>query len=221
MTRELQGKKIVVIGATGVLGAEIASQLHALGAEVCAVVRNSDNLDPDIISDHAVADVTSSSELRSAFAALTPFDGVINAAGVVAFGMLADLDDATLSKMFAINAIAPITMLRESAPHINESGFFLNISGVVALSPMAGMAAYSASKAGAWAGMIGATRELRRQKIDVIDARPPHTETGLATRPIAGEAPKLPSGLEPAFVATRVIKAIQDGENDLPVESFV
>ena len=134
--------------------------------------------------------------------------------------MLAELDDATLTNLFAINAIAPLVMLRESAPHINEDGFFFNISAVVALSPLPGMATYSASKAGAWAGMVGAARELRRQKIDVIDARPPHTETGLATRPIAGEAPKLPNGLEPAFVASRIVKALRDGEKDLPVEYF-
>jgi cyclic-di-GMP-binding biofilm dispersal mediator protein len=39
----------------------------------------------------------------------------------------------------------------------------------------------------------------------VIDVRPPHTETGLATRPLAGEAPKMPTGLTPAVVAERVV----------------
>ncbi|MCF8554885.1 MAG: SDR family NAD(P)-dependent oxidoreductase [Candidatus Nanopelagicales bacterium] len=219
MSRNLTGKKVVVVGATGVLGAQISKQLNVMGAQVCAVVRNADHLDLSI-SEHAIADVTDSTALRNAFSTLAPFDGVINAAGVVAFGMLSELEDKTLTNLFAINAIAPIVMLRESAPHINDDGFFCNISAVVALSPVAGMAAYSASKAGAWAGMAGATRELRRQKIDVIDARPPHTETGLAARPIAGEAPKLPTGLEPAFVASQIIKGIQDGEKDLPVEYF-
>ena len=113
--------------------------------------------------------IPSSGLLSAAFASLAPFDGVINAAGVVAFGTLAELDDVTLTNLFAINAIAPMVMLRESAAHIGEGGFFLNISAVVALQPMAGMAAYSASKAGAWGAMVGATRELRRQQIDVID----------------------------------------------------
>jgi short-subunit dehydrogenase len=68
--------------------------------------------------------------------------------------------------------------------------------------------------------MVAATRELRRQQIDVIDARPPHTETGLADRPLAGVAPKLPTGLDPDTVAARIVSAIKDGERDLPVESF-
>lgn len=219
MARDLEGKRIVVVGATGGLGAQISTQLNTLGTQVCAIVRNADRLDSSI-SEHTIAVVTDSAALRDAFSSLAPFDGVINAAGIVAFGMLAELNDVTLTNLFAVNAIAPIVMLRESAPHINDGGFFCNISAVVALSPMPGMAAYSASKAGAWAGMVGATRELRRQKIDVIDARPPHTETGLATRAIAGEAPKLPTGLEPAFVASQIIKGLQDGEKDLPVEYF-
>jgi cyclic-di-GMP-binding biofilm dispersal mediator protein len=82
------------------------------------------------------------------------------------------------------------------------------------------MAAYSASKAAAWAAMQAAARELRRRGIDVIDARPPHTETGLAGRAIAGTAPRMPEGLAPAAVAERIVAAIAAGERDLPAEAF-
>lgn len=220
MARELTGKKIVIVGATGILGAQLASQLSQAGAVVSAVVRDAAALDSAVISQHAIADITDSVALTNALASLAPFDGVINAAGVVAFGPVAELDDVTLQQLFAINTIAPIVMLREGSRHISEGGFFANISAVVAQQPMAGMAAYSASKAGIWGAMTGAARELRRQQIDVIDIRPPHTETGLANRPIAGVAPKLPQGLEPAAVAARIVKAIIDGERDLPVEAF-
>lgn len=220
MARDLAGKKILIVGATGVLGAELASQLSAAGASVSAIVRSAATLDQTTVTAHAIADITDSSALSSAFATLAPLDGVINAAGIVAFGPIAELDDETLAQLFAINTIAPIVMLREGSRHIAEGGFFANITAVVAQQPMAGMAAYSASKAGIWGAMTGAARELRRQQIDVIDIRPPHTETGLANRPIAGVAPKLPQGLEPSVVAARIVKAIVDGERDLPVEAF-
>jgi cyclic-di-GMP-binding biofilm dispersal mediator protein len=221
MARELAGKKIVIVGATGILGSRLAAQLSAEGAQVSAIVRDASLLDSATITQHEIADLTDTAALTAALAALAPFDGLINAAGVVAFGNVADLDDATLTRLFAINAIAPIVMLRESSKHINEGGFFANLTAVVAQQPMAGMAAYSASKAAAWGAMIGAARELRRQQIDVIDVRPPHTETGLANRPIAGVAPKLPTGLDPDAVAARIVTAIKDGERDLPVESFI
>ncbi|CAN2189040.1 DltE Short-chain dehydrogenases of various substrate specificities [Candidatus Nanopelagicaceae bacterium] len=220
VARELAGKKIVIVGATGVLGSRLAGQLTDAGASVAAIVRDQSLVDTVTTPEHAIADLTNTSELSAALAALAPFDGLINAAGVVAFGNIADLDDATLNSLFAINAIAPIVMLRESSKHINEGGFFANLTAVVAQQPMAGMAAYSASKAAAWGAMVAATRELRRQQIDVIDVRPPHTETGLAERPIAGVAPKLPTGLDPDAVAARIITAIKDGEKDLPVEAF-
>ena len=220
MARDLTGTTIVIIGATGVLGSCLARQLADAGVHVAAIVRDSASLDPAVVSAHAVADITDHAALRSAFAGLGPIDGVINAAGAVAFGTLAELDDETLTKLFAINAIGPIVALRESATQIKEGGFFVNISGVVALQPVAGLAAYSASKAAAWSAMTSVARELRRQKIDVIDARPPHTETGLATRPLSGTAPNLPVGLDPNVVAARIIAGIADGERDLPVEAF-
>lgn len=220
MARELRGAHVVVVGATGVLGANIATQLAAAGARVSAIVRDHTRLDGASVSQYALADVTDHEALRTALASVAPFDGVVNATGVVAFGNVVDLDDATLARLFAVNSIAPIVMLRESAVHMNDGGFFVNISGVVATQPVAGMAAYSASKAAAWAAMTAAGRELRRRRIDVIDARPGHTETGLATRPLAGVAPKMPEGLAPNVVAARIVAAITAGERDLPTEAF-
>ena len=220
MARELRGAHVVVVGATGVLGANIATQLAAAGARVSAIVRDHTRLDGASVSQYALADVTDHEALRTALASVAPFDGVVNATGVVAFGNVVDLDDATLARLFAVNSTAPIVMLRESAVHMNDGGFFVNISGVVATQPVAGMAAYSASKAAAWAAMTAAGRELRRRRIDVIDARPGHTETGLATRPLAGVAPKMPEGLAPNVVAARIVAAITAGERDLPTEAF-
>ena len=223
MARELGGKHVVVVGATGVLGARIAAHLAAAGARVSAIVRDHTRLDGASVFQYALADVTDTAAMRVAFASVAsvgPIDGVVNASGVVAFGGIGELDDATLAKLFAVNATAPIVMLRESATLIADGGFFVNISGVVATQPVAGMAAYSASKAAAWAAMSAVARELRRRQIDVIDARPPHTETGLASRAIAGVAPKMPVGLTPDVVAARIVAAIVAGERDLPVEAF-
>ena len=220
MARALAGSHVVVVGATGVLGARIAAHFATAGARVSAIVRDHTRLDGSSVSQYALADVTDHAALSTAFASVAPFDGVVNATGVVAFGNVTELDDATLARLFSVNAVAPVVMLRECAPHLADGGFFVNLSGVVATQPVAGMAAYSASKAAAWAAMSSAAREMRRRRIDVIDARPPHTETGLATRPIAGVAPKMPQGLTPDTVAARIVAAVAAGERDLPAESF-
>jgi len=221
MSRELNGQHVVVVGATGVLGASIARQLAAHDARVSAIVRDHARLDGASVSQYALADVTDTAALRTAIASVAPFDGFVNATGVVAFGNVADLDDATLARLFAVNSIAPLVMLRECATQLADGGFFVNISGVVATQPVGGMAAYSASKAAAWAAMSAASREFRRRRIDVIDAGPANTETGLATRAIAGTAPKMPTGLAPDAVAARIVAAVVAGERELPTEAFL
>ncbi|MGN6600607.1 MAG: SDR family NAD(P)-dependent oxidoreductase [Actinomycetes bacterium] len=95
------------------------------------------------------------------------------------------------------------------------------MTAVVSEQPTAGMAAYSASKAATSAFVTAAGRELRRSKVRLVDARPPHTETGLAARPIAGPAPTLAQGLDPDAVAQRIVAAIGAGERDLPSSAFL
>ena len=54
----------------------------------------------------------------------------------------------------------------------------------------------------------------------VIDARPPHTETGLADRAIEGQAPRMPEGLPPETVAKVIAEAIDGDVTDLPSRAF-
>jgi len=153
-------------------------------------------------------------------------DGLVFAAGAVAFGPATETPDQVLVDLFTLNTLAPIRLLRAALPHLQAcaaaggSPFVVHISAVVAETPMPGMAAYSASKAGLAAFDQAAARELRRSRIRLIDARPPHTETGLADRPLVGTAPRLPTGLDPDAVAARIITALVEGETDLPSTAF-
>ena len=137
--------------------------------------------------------------VNTAIDGLGGLDGVVNAAGVVAFGPFEELDDASLDELVAADFVGPLRVIRTALPHLND-GFVVNITGVVADQPMAGLAAYSAVKAGLSSATQALGRELRRRGIQVLDARPPHTETGLAGRPISGTAPSMPVGLDPAHV---------------------
>jgi cyclic-di-GMP-binding biofilm dispersal mediator protein len=134
-------------------------------------------------------------------------DGIVNAAGVVAFGPVLSLSDRALEDLMEIDLIGPLRLIRSALPHLNP-GFVVNLTGVVAEQPMAGMAAYSAAKAGLSAASVALARELRRQKVLVMDVRAPHSETGLASRSIEGAAPRLPSGITPEAVAKAVVDGI-------------
>lgn len=148
-------------------------------------------------------------------------DGLVNAAGVVAFGPLLDTDDAVIEELFLTNALGPLFLLRRVVPALAQRrGFVAQVSAVVAEQPLPGMAAYAASKAALTAADKALTRELRRSGVDVIDIRPPHTETGLASRPIAGAAPSLPQGLDPDTVASTILDAIEAGRSELASTDF-
>lgn len=209
-TRELHGAVVAVVGATGGLGRAITTSLVGRGATVIRCSRSA-GPDTDVVVD--LRDSTAGDALvERALAVHGRLDGVVVAAGIVAFGDLVDTDDVVIEELFLTNAMGPMWLAKRVAPALAESsGFFVNLSGVVAETPLPGMAAYSASKAAAAAATEAIRREFRRMKVAVIDVRPPHTETGLATRPLAGSAPSMPAGLDPATVAERVVAAIEQG----------
>ncbi|RKT77735.1 short-subunit dehydrogenase [Terracoccus luteus] len=226
---DLASAHVLVLGATGGLGAPIARRLVAAGARVSLSARDgsklaalADELGDSVVTTVAV-DLTlppgPGQAVETAHGA-APLTGVVNAAGVVAFGPAAELDDDTLDELLLLDLVAPVRLVRAAAAVLPEGGFIAQVSAVVAEKAMPGMAAYSAAKAGLTAFDAAAATELRRRKVRVLDVRPPHTETGLATRPVAGEAPRLPRGLAPDAVAARIVAAIADDERDLPAEAF-
>lgn len=218
----------VVVGASGALGSLVAQRLAERGASLVLVGRTRDRVEAVDVGDAAVRRLALDLRLpdnvrRVVDVAVEEFghvDLVVNAAGVVAFGEVAELDDATVHHLLTVNMVAPITLAAAVLPHMADGGTIVNVSAVVAEQPMKGMAAYSASKAGLWAFDRAFAQEARRRGVRVLDARPPHTETGLADRPVAGSAPRLPEGLDPAAVVDRILQAVDDGERDLPAEAF-
>jgi cyclic-di-GMP-binding biofilm dispersal mediator protein len=219
MARELNGAVVAVVGATGGMGSALCDALAGRGATVVRANR-SGGADSDLAID--LRD-TAAGDALVAYATerYGRLDGVVVAAGIVAFGDLVDTDDIVIEELFLTNTLGPMWLAKRVLPALRESnGFFVNFSGVVAEAPMPGMAAYSASKAAASAATEAIRREFRRVKVTVIDARPPHTETGLAQRPLAGSAPKMPTGLAPSAVAERVVVAIERGDTVVASADF-
>jgi short-subunit dehydrogenase len=227
----LDDSAILVVGASGGLGSEIARLLAAGGARLILSGRNQAKLDAlSIPGTKLAADLTDPDAIAALVAEAISvngrLDGIVNASGVVAFGPATEVSDETLTELFTVNTLAPIRLLRAARAALAESAtqgrdpFVVTLSGVVSESPTANLAAYSASKAALAAFGQAAGRELRRSGIRILDARPGHTETRLSTHPISGTAPRLPAGYSPAVVAQRVVDAIINGERDLASTSF-
>lgn len=220
---EIRDKSILVAGAGGGLGSRIARALADRGARLTLVGRRPME-DRGLGGALVEADLRLPSEaervVRAAIDAHGGLDGVINAAGVVAFGTAEETSADTIEELFLTNTFLPMFLIHAALPHLRDGGVILNLNGIVAEQPVAGMAGYSASKAALRAFGTALRRELRRRRITVIDARPGHTETGLADHPIAGEAPRFPAGHDPDRVVARLVAAIEGDEPDLPPEAF-
>ena len=222
----LNRSSVIVLGGTGALGSRIASELVSHGANVTVTGRDLARASDVARSIGAVAAAvdlrtpeTHAAPIDAARNAFGSIDGIVNAAGVVAFGPLSETPPAVIEDVIATNLTGPLEFYARAIP-VMDGGFIANLTGIVASMPTAGMATYSASKAGLSAATIALAREVRRSGLLVIDMQPPHTETGLTDRAIHGSAPSLPTGLDPDLVASRCVAGIAGGKRAVDAEWF-
>jgi cyclic-di-GMP-binding biofilm dispersal mediator protein len=148
------------------------------------------------------------------------------AAGLVAFGGVAETPIAVTERLMKVNALGQIALVQQLLPKLQQSvttgndPFVLSISGVISEAPMPGLAAYSASKTALHGYAIAAAKELRKAGITWSDARPGHTESGLAGRAIFGTAPNFGAGKTVPDVVARMLYGLTVGEKDLPSTVF-
>jgi NAD(P)-dependent dehydrogenase (short-subunit alcohol dehydrogenase family) len=136
------GTHVLVVGATGGLGSAISRVLAARGARLTLSGRSADRL--DILATELgrqilavlpgnLAEPDFPRRLVSgAYGEAGRLDGVVYAAGVVAFGEIGELDDDVLDELVLVNLLAPIRLARAAAGVLPPGGFLANISAVVA-----------------------------------------------------------------------------------------
>lgn len=223
---DFQGKKILVIGASGVFGALLSQTLVAKGAHVYGSARDASTAErlPAQVSTKLLLDLENPASIDAVISYLSAetLDGIINAAGVVGFGRAQETSARDAEKLMQINHLGPaavISGLYESLKRA-EGSFVSSITGVVAEKVFPGMSAYTASKTAHSAFLSSIGLEWRRDKIQVTEARPGHTETGLATRALFGQAPAFPQGMTPEHVVEVILAGIENGTALLPSDAF-
>ena len=213
------GKVALVAGGLGGLGSPIARELTSLGMTVVTASRTASQSPLHMVADFRSPD-DAPRIIENVVAQHGRLDVVVNAIGVVAFGNLDATTSDTIEELFLTNTFAHIFLCQAALSKIKEGGVIVGISGVIAEQNLPGFSIYGASKAAMKSFNDAFSREARRSKVRVIDARPPHTETGLADRAVAGTAPRFPVGLDPLVVAKRIVRGITDGETDLASTAF-
>jgi NAD(P)-dependent dehydrogenase (short-subunit alcohol dehydrogenase family) len=150
----------IVTGASSGIGRATAKRLAKDGCRVLAVGRDDAALElvcQEIVADGGVAhalsvDVTFDNSpgqiVAKALELFGRIDVLVNAAGIIASGNVADTHDAAWDEMMNVNVRAPFRLIREaSTAIIATKGAIVNVSSVTGTRAFPGVAAYCVSKA--------------------------------------------------------------------------
>jgi NAD(P)-dependent dehydrogenase (short-subunit alcohol dehydrogenase family) len=184
--------KIILIGATGTIGKEVAAQLAARH-DVVRVHRHGD----------LRADIEDAASIAALYDRVGDFDAVVCCAGGGRFGPLAKLTDADFEYSLRSKLMGQVNVVRLGLDRIRDGGSFTLTSGVLATKPAPGSAALSPVNAAVDAFARAAALELPRGlRVNVVS--PPWVQETLVA---LGRDPA--PGLPAAQVARAYVAAVE------------
>ncbi len=177
----LKGKNVLIVGATGGIGSRAAKLISGSGAVVYITGRNIEKLlqvagEAGIPQDRTfqmdITDELSVNDTVQKIVALSfSIDIVVNAAGTGIIKPVEALSAADFLHTLQINLVGTFHLVKAVLPGMKEQkkGLIINIPGVLGKVPMAGAAAYSASKYGLVGMMQSIREELKRTEIRITN----------------------------------------------------
>jgi NAD(P)-dependent dehydrogenase (short-subunit alcohol dehydrogenase family) len=209
---DVQGRRALVTGGQRGLGAAFAAELLARGAERVYVTARtpSPSGDPRIIP--LPVDVTDRDSVAALAAEVDDVSIVFNNAGVAGGIPLLGTSVETIAAIFDTNVLGPVRVAQAFAPILraHEESLLVNMHSV--LSWLAGAGAYGASKAALWSMTNSLRLELRAQGTRVVGVHLDLADTDMTARFTARDK------TSPADVATRVLDAIERGDEEVLVD---
>ena len=144
--------KIIVVGATGLIGREVAKALSAKHEVIKVGHKNGD----------IRVDITSSGSIEEMYKKVGAFDAVVSTAGGAAFGEFEKLTDDNFAYSLKDKLMGQVNLVRFGVKHIKDNGSFTLTSGVLAHDPIPGSAAISLVNAGLEGFTRAAAIEMKR-----------------------------------------------------------
>ena len=145
--------KIIVIGATGTIGAKVTQALAANGHEVVSIARSSREIRVNLDEPATV---------RAMFDKIRDADAVISCAGNAAFKPFAQLTDADYELGLRSKLMGQVSLARIAKDHLRDGGSITLTTGTLAMHPMPGSVSVSMVNAGLEGFVRAAALELRR-----------------------------------------------------------
>ncbi|MCS6890479.1 MAG: SDR family oxidoreductase [Rhodovarius sp.] len=191
---DLHGRRALVTGASGLLGAHFARVLAQAGAEVVLAARRVAAMAPLAAELGATAlplDVTDPDSIRDCVEAAGPVSILVNNAGIAVTRPFLEHRPEDFDAVIAVNLRGCFLMAQAVARRMVEArlqGSIINIASILGERVIGGVAGYSAAKA----GLVHLTRqmavELARHNIRVNALAPGYIASDLNREFFASEA---------------------------------
>lgn len=208
----MTARRVFITGGAAGLGAALARQLTAEGAQVCVGDINAPKVRET--AGFVTCDVTQADDVAQAAAWVQNnwggVDLVINNAGVAQMGPLEQTPDADWQWIFDINVMGIVRTTQALTPMMRAQGhgMFLNIASMAGFLHLPNMAAYNATKAAVVALSETMMMELEDAGIATHVACPSFFRTDLAKRMRASDA-------DTARKTTRLVERARIGADEV------
>lgn len=191
MSTTLDGKVVLVTGASSGIGRATALALAEAGARVAVGARRADRLKSlaqDAPGEMLVLelDVTDRESVQDAVTATVEhfgaLDALVNNAGVMLSGPILNADTAEWTRMIDTNLLGSMYTAHAALPHLLESkGAVVQVSSTSGRTASAGGGVYAATKFGITAFSEALRQEVTAQGVRVVVIEPGMVATELAT----------------------------------------
>jgi meso-butanediol dehydrogenase/(S,S)-butanediol dehydrogenase/diacetyl reductase len=183
----IEGRRVLVTGASRGLGRVMCQHLAAAGAQVALMSRPGVALDAAAAQVGGLAvpcDVGDPTSVRAAFAdieaRLGGLDALVNNAALAWPGLVEESSDEQIDEQVRTNLLGPLYAVRSAVPMLRRSAdaHIVNISSESVADPFPYLALYAATKAALENLSIGLAHELKPDRIRVTLLQVGRTQTG-------------------------------------------
>jgi 3-oxoacyl-[acyl-carrier protein] reductase len=220
---ELRGASALVTGAGRGIGRAVALALGRAGAGVTGVARTASDLE-SLASEiqraggravSCVGDVRDPAVCAGAIARAREAHGrlqiLVNNAGVGAHATVAETTDDQWQRILDTNLTAVFRLTRAALPELTRGGgHVFMISSLAGANPIAGMAAYCASKAALDHFAACLMLEVRQQGVKVTTLAPGSVDTGFGGESRSGDASWMLRGDDVAAAVLDLLRTRDD-----------
>ena len=216
---KLDGKVVVITGASQGIGAACAAEFSRAGARLSLSGRCEERLrehagDALVTAGDLTSETTRRALVDRTLERYGTIDILINNAGVGAYRPSWEMPMDEVRALMELNFFAVVGLTQMVAPHMRarRSGLIVNIGSIAGKMTLPWMTLYSASKSALGTLTEGARMELLRDGVHTMLVCPGYVQTGFQQNVLEGRPPeKVLQGRKMAITAAECASAIRRG----------